>query len=200
MLYEKHFNIESFLKRYNRLVIDEIGCFENPATFDAENETELDCLKKVLSEAQAIYDTYYEDGHENYEVRLSDDLSERKRRISELNKLKRFINYYKPFLNQLTYENIEISSPQLSFVRETDIRISRVLRGLINRITKLYNEDNNEKYRNGDIDFIPTQETPESMLFLIVTEFAMKRYPEALESDEEDNDNSTISAILFEEG
>ena len=100
----KKFDINAFLKRYNKLCIDDICVFENPATFD-EFETELECLKSVISTARYILADYYEEGHCRYEMKFSDDENERKERISEIGKIKLFIARYEPYIELLSNKN-----------------------------------------------------------------------------------------------
>ena len=98
----KEFDINVFLTRFNKLLINDICMFENPATFDEKNETELDCLKSIISEAKDALSCYYEEGHDRFEMKFSEYECERKQRISEIGKIKRFIAKYEPYIELLS--------------------------------------------------------------------------------------------------
>lgn len=51
---------------------------------------------------------------------------------------------------------------------------------LLDSITERYNAEVNRKYSSGELDFIPTDNTPEEMLQIIIAEYALNNFPDIL--------------------
>ena len=51
---------------------------------------------------------------------------------------------------------------------------------LLDRITAAYNKDVDERYRRGELDFIPKPSTPDEVLTSILSTYAHKYFPETL--------------------
>lgn len=110
----KNVNLESAIKKYNS-IMESIG-YEHLTigTIFSEN-TEKWNLRDMVAECDYVLSCYYEEGHCNAEMKNSEDERERKMWKSETGKLKRFIERYKPFINDLKcvsghcsqYDNIE---------------------------------------------------------------------------------------------
>ena len=96
----KNLNMKTATKRYN--VIMESICYEHN-TIDTPFSENTDGwnLRDMVAECDYTLSTYYEDGHCNAEMKTSVDIEERKMWKSETEKLKRFIETYRPFINEL---------------------------------------------------------------------------------------------------
>lgn len=88
------------VKRWNKLMIE--LCYEyNTIGLDYSQFTEKWNLRDLICEADYILSCYYEDGNYNCEMKYSYDIEERKMWRNETEKLKRFINRYKPFIENM---------------------------------------------------------------------------------------------------
>ena len=96
----KTLNMNSAIKRYNNIMYDLCYEFATIGTRFSEN-TEKWNLRDMVAECDYRLSTYYEYGHMNEELRHSDDEYERKMWRSEVGKLTRFINAYKPFIKDM---------------------------------------------------------------------------------------------------
>lgn len=96
----KNVNLESAIKKYNS-IMESIG-YEHLTigTIFSEN-TEKWNLRDMVAECDYVLSCYYEEGHCNADMKKSSDEMERKMWKSETGKLKRFIERYKPFINDL---------------------------------------------------------------------------------------------------
>ena len=52
--------------------------------------------------------------------------------------------------------------------------------GLLKQITTKYNEHVKENYYSGLLDFVPNETTPDDMLMIVLTDYALRNYPELL--------------------
>ena len=92
----KNFNWDSCVKRYNRIM--NTCCYEHktigePLSEDTENYTLADMLREV----KELYDTYFEWGNYNFEMKNEDEVC-RKEWYRETGMLKRFMNTYSKFV------------------------------------------------------------------------------------------------------
>lgn len=89
-------NMEKVIKRYNGIMND--VCYEHHTIGTRFSEdTEHWNLRDMVAECDYILSTYYEEWHTNYYLKQED----RATWASETGKLKRFINRYEPFINDL---------------------------------------------------------------------------------------------------
>ena len=101
----KTLNIKTAIKRYNGIMAN-IGYEHNTIGTTLSEGTENWNLRDMVAECDYTLSCYYEEGHCNGDMRYSDDEVERKMWRSETGRLKRFIEAYKPFINNLVcYEN-----------------------------------------------------------------------------------------------
>lgn len=96
---EKAFNMDSAIKRYNKLM-NEIAREHLTIGTKFSEDTDGWNIRDMVSEAQAQLNTYYEDGHSNAMMRDGDP-DERKAWKSETGKIKRFIDAFEPFIDGL---------------------------------------------------------------------------------------------------
>lgn len=96
----KNLNIESAIKRYNN-IMETIGYDHNTIGTKFSESTEGWSIRDMVAECDYVLSCYYEDGHCNAEMRCSEDAEERKMWKSETGKLKRFIEAYKPFIDDV---------------------------------------------------------------------------------------------------
>lgn len=90
----KNLNMAKAVERYN-LIMECCGYEHHTIGTRYSEGTENWGLADMVEEAEYLLSCYYEPGHCRYEDRKED----RARWTSETGKLKRFINAYKPFLN-----------------------------------------------------------------------------------------------------
>ena len=92
----KNLNMETAIKRYNRIME---ACMREEKTIGEllSRDTENYGLADMLREAQNVYDTYFEWGHCNHDMKNEDETC-RKAWYRETGMLKRFIDTYKKFV------------------------------------------------------------------------------------------------------
>lgn len=93
----KTFDFGKAVSRYNKLMFDMCLEFLTIGTSFSEN-TEGWNIRDLVSECQYQLDTYYEDGHNNHELRNEGPDGMRTWR-SETGKYRRFINAYLPYIH-----------------------------------------------------------------------------------------------------
>lgn len=93
-------NMETAIKRYNKL-LNELNYEHHTIGTRFSEGTEGWNLRDMVAECDYILSCYYEAGHCNNDMRYSEDMEERKMWMSETGKLKRFIEKYKPYINDL---------------------------------------------------------------------------------------------------
>lgn len=93
----KNLNIESAIKRYNKIMMA-VGYDHSTIGTDYSEDTEGWNIRDMVAECDYVLSTYYEDGHCNNEMRYSEYKDERKMWNSETGKLKRFISAYTPYI------------------------------------------------------------------------------------------------------
>ena len=96
----KNLNMKSATKRYND-IMERIGYEHNTINTHFSENTDGWNLRDMVAECDYVLSCYYEDGHCNEEMRYSSDPEERKMWKSETGRLKRFIEAYKPFIDDL---------------------------------------------------------------------------------------------------
>ena len=92
--------MKSAIKKYNDIMYSVCYEYKTIGTGYSEN-TEQWNLRDMVAECDYILSTYYEQGHLNEEMRNSDDANERKMWRSDTGKLRRFINHYDPFVDDM---------------------------------------------------------------------------------------------------
>lgn len=95
----KPLNMESAIKRYNKLMKEVAGGAED--ILIGHPNTENWNIRDLVSEAQLWLDQYYTDDNTFGRMRDSDDANDRKLWKSETGKLQRFIKAYEPFIDGL---------------------------------------------------------------------------------------------------
>ena len=60
---------------------------------------------------------------------------------------------------------------------------------LLDRITKAYNKDVDQRYKKGLLDFIPEPSTADEILTTILATFAAQHFPDVLALDESNEAN-----------
>ena len=90
MITEKQ--MKSAVKKYNDIM--EILGYE----YATIGTTEAWDLRGMVDACDYVLSTYYEDGHCNCEMKFSDNEDERKMWVSEVGRLKRFINHWWPYV------------------------------------------------------------------------------------------------------
>lgn len=93
----KYLNIDKAIQRYNQIVCS-IGYEHISIGTEFSENTEHWNIRDMVAECDYILSTYYEEGHANEELR---HIGERKMWVSETGKLKRFIEAYKPFIDDV---------------------------------------------------------------------------------------------------
>ena len=96
----KNLNMKSATKRYND-IMEKIGYEHNTINTRFSENTDGWNLRDMVAECDYTLSCYYEGGHCNAEMRFSSDPEERKMWKSETGRLKRFIEAYKPFIDDL---------------------------------------------------------------------------------------------------
>ena len=94
---KKQYTFEKAVKRYNDMMFDLCREYLTLGTNYSQG-TEGWNIRDMVAEADYTLSCYFEDGNANAELRDSDDEYERKMWRSEVGKLTRFINYYKPYI------------------------------------------------------------------------------------------------------
>lgn len=94
------FDIKKAIKRYNGIMND-LAYEHNTIGTKLSENTENWNIRDMVAECDYVLSTYYEDGHVNNDMRYSDELSERKMWKNETNRLKRFINDYKQYIDNI---------------------------------------------------------------------------------------------------
>lgn len=101
----KKLNMESAGKRYNNIMydlgLDHLVVGLPDSDMERGSEAKGWNLRDMVAEADYQLGLYYEDGTLQGEMRDSDYESERKAWRSEVGKLKRFIEAYKPFIKDM---------------------------------------------------------------------------------------------------
>lgn len=92
----KNVNINRAIKRYND-IMTYLSYEHNTIETDFSEGTEGWNLRDMVAECDYILSTYYESGHANAEIK-EENYKEWK---SQTGKLKRFIEAYKPFIEDL---------------------------------------------------------------------------------------------------
>ena len=93
----KHLNFESAKKRYNDIMFD--CCCEHLTIGTSFSEdTEGWNIRDMVAECDYLLDKYFDPSTAVGDMHYSDDIVERKMWLNESNRLKRFINAYKPFV------------------------------------------------------------------------------------------------------
>lgn len=92
--------MKSAVKKYND-IMRTIGYEYNTIGTRLSEETETWNLRDMVAECDYTLSTYYEDGHCNADMRFSRYDDERKMWVSEVGKLKRFINHWKPYIKDI---------------------------------------------------------------------------------------------------
>ena len=98
MITEKQ--MKSAVKKYND-IMETIGYEFNTIGTSLSEDTENWNLRDMVAECDYVLSTYYEDGHCNCEMRFSDDEDDRKAWVSEVGRLKRFINHWWPYVRDM---------------------------------------------------------------------------------------------------
>lgn len=94
----KNLNMEKAIERYNDLMFS--LCYEHNTIGTSYSEsTDGWNLRDMVAETDYVLSCYFESGHINADMRYSDDEEERKAWLSETGRLKRFIEAYKPFID-----------------------------------------------------------------------------------------------------
>ena len=96
----KNLNIKTATQRYND-IMSCIGYEHNTINTRFSENTDGWNLRDMVAECDYTLSTYYEGGHCNAEMKTSSYIEERKMWKSETGKLKRFIEAYKPFIDEL---------------------------------------------------------------------------------------------------
>ena len=96
----KNLNMKSAIKRYNG-IMGVIGYEHNTINTEFSENTEGWNIRDMVAECDYVLSCYYEDGHCNAALRYSEYEKDRKMWKSETGKLKRFIESYKPFINDV---------------------------------------------------------------------------------------------------
>lgn len=89
--------MKSAVKKYND-IMETIGYEHNTIETRFSEDTKAWNLRDMVAECDYTLSTYYEDGHCNADMRFSRYDDERKMWVSEVGKLKRFINHWKPYI------------------------------------------------------------------------------------------------------
>lgn len=101
----KNLDLAKATKRYNDIMyslgLDYLTVWEKGSKAEDGSEAKGWNLRDMVAEADYQLGLYYEDGTSAGEMRYSDYESERKAWRSESGKLKRFIEAYKPFIDDL---------------------------------------------------------------------------------------------------
>lgn len=95
----KYLNMESAVKRYNR-IMDSIGCEHLTIGTELSEGTDNWNIRDMVAEADYLLSCYYENGNVRHDDRL-DSEEAYKEWISETGKLKRFIKAYEPLINNI---------------------------------------------------------------------------------------------------
>ena len=98
MITEKQ--MKSAVKKYND-IMEILGCEYATIGTSLSDGTENWNLRDMVAECDYVLSTYYEDEHCNCEMRFSDDEDERKMWVSEVGRLKRFINHWWPYVRDM---------------------------------------------------------------------------------------------------
>lgn len=84
------------IKRYNKLM-EYLGYEHNTIGTWLSEDTEGWNLRDMVAECDYTLSTYYENGHANYDLKSECY----KRWISDVGRLKRFINAYEPYIKDI---------------------------------------------------------------------------------------------------
>lgn len=98
MITEKQ--MKSAVKKYNE-IMEILGYEHNTIGTSLSEDTESWNLRDMVAECDFTLSTYYECGHCNYEMRFSSDERERKAWVSDVGRLKRFIDHWLPYINDM---------------------------------------------------------------------------------------------------
>ena len=63
--------------------------------------------------------------------------------------------------------------------------ISKINSELLDRITAAYNKEIAENHASGELDCIPKDSTPQEVLTVILTKYALQNFPGILEKESE---------------
>lgn len=102
-------DINKAIREYNDIMM-RIGLDHNTIGTEFSESTDDWNLRDIVSECDYVLGTYYEDGHANAEMRWSNDLDERQLWKSETSILKKFINKYKVYINNMKCKQGHCSS------------------------------------------------------------------------------------------
>ena len=94
---KKQYTFEKAVKRYND-IMEDIGREECTIGTSFSQGTENWNIRDIVAEADYHLSCYFEYGHCREEMRHSDCEEERQMWRSEVGRLTRFINYYKPYI------------------------------------------------------------------------------------------------------
>lgn len=97
MITEKQ--MKSSVNKYNE-IMEILGYEYNTIGTLLSENTESWNLRDMIAECDYVLSTYYECGHCNYDLRYGDENC-RKEWMTEVGMLKRFINHWKPYINDM---------------------------------------------------------------------------------------------------
>ena len=100
MITEKQ--MKSAVKKYND-IMETCGYEFNTIGTSLSEGTENWNLRDMVAECDYVLSTYYEDGHCNCEMKFSEDEDDRKRWVSEVGMLKRFIKHWEPYIDGMEW-------------------------------------------------------------------------------------------------
>jgi hypothetical protein len=92
--------MKSAVKKYNE-IMEILGYDYSTIGTSLSEDTEAWNLRDMVAECDYILLAYYENGYFHCEMRLSDDESKRKARVSYVGRLKRFINHWLPYIKDM---------------------------------------------------------------------------------------------------
>ena len=93
-------NMKEAIRKYNNIMMT-LGYEHNAIDPDWGEDTENWNLRDMVAECDYTLSCYYEEGHCNNDMRYSSDEYERKCWKSETGRLKRFINRYASYINDM---------------------------------------------------------------------------------------------------